>query len=273
MYPLLGVPHNATGQVHTNYLKVIFLLSLMIKVKHGKFENVIIENSTMMVARSHHKLKIPVLDSDLAYLTGYHLGDGYLEDVDKTYGRGEQNYEIVYADSDLEQIKLISNIIKNKFDFNLKIQRKKNNEVWIGRVGSCKVLHWFLNKKLGIPMGKKNVISIPEWVLANDKFLNNFLSGFFDAEGDVSKTTNRIVNGKKYYKIRFQLTQKDRTVLARIKEILEKKYRIDSSIHKKWKQEAFVLKFGGKKSSLIFQEKINFRNPTKRNKLNVLLRD
>ncbi|MCK4589900.1 MAG: hypothetical protein KAT77_05625 [Nanoarchaeota archaeon] len=245
----------------------------MNKIKYERFENIIIENGLMRVARSPHKLKIPVLDSDLAYLTGYHLGDGYLEDIEKTYGRGEQNYEITYGDFDLEQIKLVSLIIKDKFDFNLRVFKRKNTNMWVGKAGSCKVLHWFLNKQLKIPMGKKNIISIPGWILSDRYFMSNFLSGFFDAEADISKTINRVVNDKRYFKIRFQLTQKDRTILEEIKEILKGRYSIKSDIQRKWNQDVFILRFVGKKSSLIFQKKINFRNPTKRKKLDLLLRD
>ena len=45
----------------------------------------------------------------------YHLGDGYLENINKTFKRrGKAGYEVVYADRDIDQIKLIDAIFEYK---------------------------------------------------------------------------------------------------------------------------------------------------------------
>lgn len=235
-------------------------------------ENIILAEDTMRVARSRHKLNFPKLDENLAYLAGYHLGDGYLEDIAKTFNRtGKGGYEISYADSDIKQIKLINNILKNKFGIEVTISKRPSNNVWIGKIGSCKVLHWFLHKKLELQMGRKRDICIPEWILKSDNFLANFLSGFFDAEGDVSKTTNRRYKDKMYYLIKIQLTQKEKNILLEIKEILRKHFAINCDINKKWNQDAFILRILSKKSITTFRAKIDFRNRIKKEKLNNLM--
>ena len=234
------------------------------RIRYEVGESILIENGYIRSNKSPHRVKCPrILDEDLAYLTGYHLGDGYLEDVSKTFKRrGKAGYEIVYADRNLEQIKLIWNIFQDKFEFNLKIYKKPNENLWIGRVNSCKALHWFLNTKLDLPIGRRNKIETPNWILSNDKFLSNFISGFFDADGDVSKTSNH-----SYKIIRIQLTQKDKEILLQLKDLLDKVFGIKSNISKKWKQNVWMLHIWGKKNAIIFKEKIDFRNIIKKQRL------
>lgn len=176
----------------------------------------------MRVARSPHKLRIPnELDPDLAYLTGYHLGDGYLDNIYKAFRRqGKEDYEINYADMDLEQLKMINSIISDKFDFRLRISKRPNVNLWIAR-SECKVLHWYLNTKLGIPTGKRQSVRISRWILDEKDFIVAFLGGFYDAEGDVGKSSNGARKEKRYYRLRIQLTQKDKTILVEIKDILK----------------------------------------------------
>src|SRR3989344_8721801 len=97
-----------------NSIKIDFGDNCRIKYKEG--EDILLENGCMRSNKSPHRLSYPqTLDNDLAYLSGYHLGDGYLEDINKTFKRrGKTGYEIVYADKDIEQIKLIGNIFQDK---------------------------------------------------------------------------------------------------------------------------------------------------------------
>lgn len=234
------------------------------KINYEIGEGILIENGLMSVNRSPYKLRFPLeLDTDLAYLAGYHLGDGYLEDVKKTFARrAKAGYEILYADNNLDQINIISDIINNKFGFKLDIYKKSNENLWIGRAASCKVLHWFLNTKLNLPIGRRDKIEIPKWVLDKREFLANFMSGFFDADGDVSNTSNH-----SYKIVRIQLTQKYKEILLLFKKLLYFNFNIKSNISKKWKQNAWMLHIWGKNNSTIFKYEIGFRNNIKRHKL------
>lgn len=220
----------------------------------------------MRVSRSNKRLKVPDFNKNLAYLCGYHLGDGYLEDVSKTFLRkGRGSYNLTYGDSDLDQIKIIDSILLEEFGCHLKIDYSLNYNMWFVKIDSCKVLHWFMNRKLGLPVEKKSKIEIPSWILKHESFITNFISGFFDAEGNVGLT--------KAYKqevIRIQVTQKDLNILQEIKALLSSNYRIKSNVHKKWKQEAFTLKITARNSVEEFKRKINFKSPAKRKKLEIL---
>lgn len=158
-------------------------------------EKIIIEQDFIRTARSHYKIKVPRFNQNLAYLAGYHLGDGYLEDSQKTFLRtGRASFEITYADSDRDQIKMIDAIFRTEFGVPLNIYNPNNANLWLGRFNSCKVLHWFLSEKLGLPVGKKKKISIPSWIPETEDFLSSFISGFFDAEADIGITIVKDTN-------------------------------------------------------------------------------
>ena len=234
------------------------------RIGYGIGENILIENGYMRSNKSPHRLIYPqTFDNDLAYLSGYHLGDGYLENIRKTFKRrGKAGYEVVYADNDLNQINLINKIIENKFSFSLDVYKKSNENLWIGRAASCKVLHWFLNTKLNLPIGRREKIEIPKWVLYKREFLANFMSGFFDADGDVSNTSNH-----SYKIVRIQLTQKYKEILLQFKDLLYSHFNIKPNISRKWKQNAWMLHIWGKKNASKFKEDIGFRNIIKNKKL------
>ena len=50
-------------------------------------------------------------------------------------------------------------------------------------VESSKIEEFFT--KLGVPIGHKKELSIPDWILSTKKFYKSFLRGFFDTDGSV----------------------------------------------------------------------------------------
>ena len=82
-------------------------------------------------------------------------------------------------------------------------------------------------------MGRRNTMEIPKWILSDVTLLSNFVSGFFDADGDVHETTNH-----SYKIIRIQLTQRDKHILLQLKDLLYSNFDIRSNINKKWNQNA-----------------------------------
>tara|TARA_Y100000310_G_scaffold345791_1_gene470000 strand:- start:9831 stop:10598 length:768 start_codon:yes stop_codon:yes gene_type:complete len=243
------------------------------RIKYGYGEKIVISGYNMRVGRSPHKLKIPrFFNCDLAYLSGYHLGDGYLEDFEKTFIRiGKGGYEIDYADKDKFQLELINRIIYQQFNYRLRVFAHNTKKQYIAR-GKSKVYHWFLNQVLKIPYGKRTDFKIPRWVYKDKSFIKNFLSGFFDAEGDVSRTINRRYKDKIYYILRIQITQKNSVILAEIQSVLKKYFSIHSYIHKKWNQDAYILRIRSNTGVIQFFKSINSRNVTKREKLLNLLK-
>lgn len=244
-----------------------------IRVKYAFGEDILLERGIMRVARSPHRLLLPErVDEEIAYLAGYLLGDGYIEDFRKTYlHSGKGGYEITFADRDFEQLKLVQSILKDKFGIRVKIYGRSNQDVWILKSGACKVLHWYLHERLALPMGRKIDMRIPIWALSDRSLLKSFLSGFFDAEADVSKSSNGTHKGTKYYIIRIQLTQKNKALLQEIQSVLLNSFQIKSHIHKKWNQEGYILRIRSGTMARRFMDYVDFRNPTKKEKLHGLV--
>ena len=151
---------------------------------YNRGEKLIFEGNQARVARSPYRVHLPSeYCPDLAYLAGYHLGDGYLENFKESEEQGQ--FEILYSDEYKSQIEeVISAIMQKQFRIALNIHKRPRNNVWIGRI-TCKVIHLFLHQILGMPLGKKGNFQIPEWILSKEEFLNAFISGFFDAEGSI----------------------------------------------------------------------------------------
>ena len=203
------------------------------------------------------------MNKDEAYLVGYTIGDGSLYSYDHPFslepGKTLRGYELCWGDKDRQKIEIIEGIIKKRFPtINTRIRVRKNNK---GLVLKCT---------------KKIVFNYVENLLEQDikkepnELIASYISGFCDAEADVSRTTSTVVKGKKYYKSRIQITQKDKNFLLTIKTLLKEKFSIDSTIHKKWNQEAYILCLTCNKRVSSFKQQIHFRNPTKKDKLNSL---
>jgi len=203
------------------------------------------------------------MNNEEAYLVGYTKGDGCLYSCEHRFKLNPEKilkeYEITWGDIDTTQLKMIEEIVKNIFpDVLIRLKFRKKSK---GKILRCKRRKAFVYIKnlMSMDIGKEHLENIA-----------NFISGFCDAEGDISKSRN---GPRKYenYAVRVNITQKNRETLETIKRLLEEKFGIKSYIHQKWNQNAFVLSIVGNKQLTIFKEKINFRNPTKKSKLESLL--
>ncbi|MEK6952797.1 MAG: LAGLIDADG family homing endonuclease [Nanoarchaeota archaeon] len=201
------------------------------------------------------------MDTDEAYLNGYTRGDGNLYSYDHLFILDKKpkilrGYEICWGDKDREQLKIISTIIKQKFPNIIpKIYTRKNSRVLV--LKCCrKIVFNYFKQLMTSDIGRENTEKI--------KF---FIMGFCDAEADVALTTNGSNKGKRDYKPRIRITQKDKNFLLKIKKLLENNFGIGSNIYKKWKQDVHVLQIAGNKIVNLFSQKIGFRNPTKNKKL------
>lgn len=124
---------------------------------------------------SHHLINIPkILDKELAYLCGYHLGDGH---ITKTC------IGIHYMDSK-EQLVKISKIYQKVFGISLKIKKDPTKNAFNGTVTS-KAIASILHYCLEIPIGRKGKLIFPSWI--KGKLKKEFIIGFLDAEFGVCK--------------------------------------------------------------------------------------
>jgi hypothetical protein len=203
------------------------------------------------------------MDNEEAYLVGYTKGDGCLYSFKHRFTLNPtkilNGYEITWGDADITQLKMIESIIKSRFpDVLIRLKFRKSSKDKILRCYRRKVFIYI-----------KNLMTID---IENEPLENiaAFISGFCDAEADISKTRNgpRIYEN---YQVNVNVTQKNRETLEMIKKLLEEKFGIKSYISKKWNQDAFVLRIAGNKRLSIFKEKVNFKNPTKKSKFESLL--
>ena len=202
------------------------------------------------------------MDNEEAYLVGYTKGDGCLYSFEHRFRLNPEKilkgYELTWGDADITQLKIIEKIIKNRFlDVLIRLKSRSSRD---------NILRCY-RRKVFIYLKNLMTMNIEKESLEN---IAAFISGFCDAEADISKTRN---GPKMYenYRVGVNITQKNREILENIKKLLEANFGIKSYIHQKWNQNAFVLSIIGNKRLKLFKEKINFRNPTKKAKFELLL--
>ena len=79
-----------------------------------------------------------------------------------------------------------------------------------------------LNEVLGIPIGVKRELFIPEWIKINKKFMNAFLRGFFDTDGCIFCQKNySIKNNTLHTQIRITLASCSKNLISEIYEYLK----------------------------------------------------
>ena len=217
------------------------------------------------VPRSSKLIKLPSFVSpELAYLVGYHLGDGYLEDIEKTrYRKGKADYEISYADESSEMLKLIGSLFNKMFNLPLKVMRKRNEKTFVARAYS-KLVHAFMSIVLELPTGKRHIGQLPRYLTNNRELVRAAIRGFFDAEGF-------------YYfdsynsKLRIGMTNSDVGLLEDIKRILIKDFGIRArGPYRKHNQPCWELKIFIQKDIARFISEIGITHPDKMPPLHLL---
>lgn len=141
-------------------------------------------------------VKLPQkLDAELAYFLGYSYGDGYIE-RNKSKNSNVVGHCISLATSDdwpTIREKLIS-IIKNVFNYDASVSNRQNERCANVRLSSTAIVHHL--EKNGLLKQKAGSLVFPQHLnSAKPDVLFAFISGLFDADGDVSVT-------KKAYRIR-----------------------------------------------------------------------
>lgn len=127
------------------------------------------------VVGSQHKIPIiEHINKEIAYLCGYHLGDGCIS---------KDGYIIYYMDTK-EQLEKISKIYLTNFGIGLKIKKSPTKDAFSGVITS-KALSFILGHSLELGFGKKGCLKYPSWLSEDLKF--HFMAGFLAAEFGVKK--------------------------------------------------------------------------------------
>jgi hypothetical protein len=126
------------------------------------------------------------LSEDLAYLIGVHIGDGTMN-IYRRKNQVDYFYELCghEINDKLFYEYVMLPLFKNLFNINAKI--RQNSKGCIGINIRSKALVSYLNECLGVSLGKKEFVSIPEVILSSG--LRNSLAcirGIFDTDFSLS---------------------------------------------------------------------------------------
>jgi hypothetical protein len=189
-----------------------------------------------------HKIINLNYSENLAFFVALILGDGWLCHNKKT-----NNYNITMETSNLEQIKIFEDCIKNSFpqlsiwksSRNHKRKFKDDGKVYTNKtylIGvSSKMLHNFIK-----PLKNNFYINIPKWIYSNKGFIYGFLDGFIYAEGSFHKDKRYLLKISQ-----ISIVQKRLSNLIKLREML-KFVKINSIISKK-PEGCYVLNINRKK--------------------------
>lgn len=119
-----------------------------------------------------------VKNEDLAELIGVVLGDGNIGKFPRT-----ESLRIVANSKNKGFIKRYARIVKKVFNQKPSVRKRKDSNAV-----DIRIYQKFISKRLGIPSGAKQHLFhvVPQWVLADKKYVVRYLRGLYEAEGSVS---------------------------------------------------------------------------------------
>lgn len=217
-------------------------------------------NYMCIISGSNIQIKIPTeLTEELAYLIGV-LRDGTV--VQENYGKYSE-YCCAFYSKYKEFLKIIKNTIDKNFDIKTKI--KKHGTIWCIRVRSM-TMYLFFKLLFEIPQ-KQEYWATPKLIKkSNEKIIQAYISGFYDAEGSCPHFEESIKLKRKNLYISF--VQKNKESLEFIKKYLEKRNIETTNIHPN--KDKWVLKIKTH-SILSFIKFIKSRHPIKIRRLERML--
>jgi len=199
--------------------------------------------------------KLPTqINNDIAYLCGLISGDGNLFTTTK------RDYIVSVHNKERTLLKKAIQIFKDNFSYSTKI--KQGHYCWKVEVRS-EVIHSFLNTIMEIESGAKQNIIIPKKIKSSTQFIQNFIAGFFDAEGSVHLQKNNMT-------CQISFAQKQTNILQEIQTELEL-MNIETKLYSSTKTCHSL--YGNKSSLAPFLEKIPFIHPEKRRKLKMAIKN
>ena len=167
-----------------------------------KFDNSKIQFSNMDVYRG---ITLPKeLDQNLAYLVGFHLGDGHMRQYTRSFGALEST--IFYDGHSINEYShyehYLCPLIKRLFNYKCKIKVIKNSNSLRVIIGSKAIVN-FMHIQCNLPLGPKTNARIPDIIKnTNVKLKCVFLKGLADT--DFSLTFKKRTKTVDYPVINFQ---------------------------------------------------------------------
>lgn len=174
------------------------------------------------------RLVLPTeLSSELAEEIGIHIGDGSLNIYKSRYLYSLRGHKI---DDEKYYINFVTLLYRSLFGIDVKIRR------WPDVIGfqiGSNALGEFKSKIIGLPLGPKIEIKIPNFILESNNFSADCMRGIFDTDGCLSFEKK---SREKAYYPRILFTNTSKALTEDIIEILKDKLGFNlSSWHKDYK--------------------------------------
>ncbi|MBR9693185.1 hypothetical protein GOV07_04640 [Candidatus Woesearchaeota archaeon] len=199
-----------------------------------------------------------ILNEDVAEETGIHVGDGSMN-IYASSGNGACYTLACHERDDREYIdSFVLPLIKKIYG---KTPKPRNwSEGTYGFRFCSKEIILFKHNILGLPLGRKDNISVPKQILSNKQLMFAFLRGLFDTDGCVPLWRT---NGALYPRIQF--VSISRRLTDQVAEFLRSEgFRVTFWVHttpkKNWK-EAYCLSINGRSMAERWMKLIGFHNP------------
>ena len=236
-----------------------------------KFDN---KRITFSKKDLYRRIALPKeLNEDLAYLLGFHLGDGHMRQCRRRSGAIES--AIFYDGHSINEYphyrEFICPLIRRLFNYEWRIDIRKNSNNLRIMIGSRAIVD-FLHLLCGLPIGPKTDASIPEVVLnANKEIKCAFLRGLVDTDGSLV-FKNKKGDKVQYPTIDFQMS--NRRLIEDIAKMLKElgfSFHSGSRMKNRYERlhESHYIQINGKKSLEKWMSCIGFSSSNHLTKLQV----
>ena len=238
-----------------NHRSTVDLLKLNNAYKSGGY---------FYVKGSHHRIKIPDLNQNLALFLGLLWGDGWI--TRRAIARVKQDWKVGIVEDDNALLPYVHKLIKDLFSIDAHIYNKGN---YYYIMFSSRIIYELLNQTYGFPDGeKKDRLYVPKQILSDTKLSKAFLNGLFSTDGCLTFTKWLT---KKYPRISFSSASIDFT-----KEIfyLLKEFGFVphlNSYSRRVGNPLYTIRLNGLEQAKLFHKEINFVGDKQSKLENVIL--
>jgi len=206
---------------------------------------------------------------ELAEETGWHIGDGSMNYYNRDYnGKLKGIYQLRgHIEDDKEHyIKVIKPLFKSLYEIDVSLREMPSTRVFGFQIWNNELVRFKQN--LGLPLGKKSEIVIPEIFLTEEEFKIGIIRGIFDTDGCVylEKKNNKLYP-------RLQVTTISERLALQLSDILNllgirTTACKDSYSNKGNRKQAYIIYIRGVEMFDKFVQTIKPRNPKHLRKYN-----
>jgi hypothetical protein len=153
------------------------------------------------------KIKIPIFNKDLAYLTGVIVGDGSMVITNRK--RGGHHYVLSIFSNSRKYLEYLNGLFIQYFNHKCTFYKDKRHDVYTLLVQSAPIFFYFVN--INLPVGKSEEEYVPDIIKTKTSYFKEYVAGLCDTDGHV------------YSSNRIHLKQKSKNLLLEIAEFLNHK--------------------------------------------------